>query len=419
MGTKKDKGGDAAIKYDRRNYRKHDERNRNLIKKSLEECGAGRSILLDKDGVIVAGNGVYSQAEALGLKVRVVETDGTEIVAVKRTDLETDSDKRRRLAVMDNSASDSSQFDAELLKEDFDRSTLADMGVELLNDEFAEAALQSEDGEAELDDDAEVERRVKDGDLWELGDHLLLVGDSTNKGDVATLVKEGGGDVDMLITDPPYNVDLGHKYSTCDAKALNRRTDGAFIKNDHFDDDEDFVKFLTNAFNAAMPCVKKGGVFYVWYASSQSLNFLTAAKNASMFVRQILVWNKSAITLGRQDFQWKHEPCLYGWKDGGSHKWYGDRKQSTVLDFDKPSKSDLHPTMKPVALFRYQISLSSAVNQTVLDIFGGSGTTIIACEELGRKARVVELDTLYADRILARWEQMTGKAARLIKNIRK
>lgn len=175
-------------------------------------------------------------------------------------------------------------------------------------------------------------------------------------------------------------------------------------------DDKQFRHFLSNAFKAANQNMKPGAAFYIWHAGSEGYNFIGACRDVGWKVRQCLIWNKNQFVLGRQDFQWKHEPCLYGWSEG-VHHWYSDRKQSTVIDMNKPLTSAEHPTMKPIELFAYQIKCSSQVGDIVLDSFGGSGTTIMACEQLRRKARCMELDPRYIDVIIKRWEEFTGKKA--------
>ena len=217
-----------------------------------------------------------------------------------------------------------------------------------------------------------------------------------------------------MLTDPPYNVALGHHMRLSEAKQLNRRTDGLVIENDAFDNEEDFLHFLESAFTCADNALKPGGVFYIWHAHNWSKPFFTAVETVGWQIRECLVWNKSTFAMGRQDYQWKHEPCLYGWKDGAAHSWYSDRKQSTVLEFSKPSRSEMHPTMKPLELVGYQIKNSSKESDSVLDIFGGSGSTLIACEQLNRKCYMCELDEHYCDVIIQRWENLTGKKAELI-----
>lgn len=204
----------------------------------------------------------------------------------------------------------------------------------------------------------------------------------------------------MLLTDPPYNI--AYEGKTKDALT---------IENDSWSSDAGFVEFLRGAFSSALSGMKPGAAFYVWYASTQSANFLEAAKRAGMTIRQILVWAKNTFSLGRQDYQWRHEPCLYGWKDGAAHYSFDSRTETTVLEFDKPSRSEEHPTMKPVKLFAYLVRNSSRPGDLVLDPFAGSGTTVIACEQLNRRAAVMELDPHYASVIVERWERLTGKTA--------
>ena len=224
-----------------------------------------------------------------------------------------------------------------------------------------------------------------------------MCGDSTSASDVEKLMN--GERVDLLITDPPYNVN----YEGVAGK----------IQNDNMGDDE-FRTFLSSAFSAADSVMKNGAVFYIWHADSEGYNFRGACKDVNWQVRQCLIWNKNAMVMGRQDYHWKHEPCLYGWKSGASHKWKSDRKQTTVLEYDKPQKSAEHPTMKPVALFDYQIKNNTVQGDNVLDVFGGSGTTLMACEQSDRICFMMELDPKYVDVIIQRWEQFTGQKAVLL-----
>lgn len=238
---------------------------------------------------------------------------------------------------------------------------------------------------------------TKLGDLWQLGDHRLICGDSTD----ATVIEEllGGEMADLLITDPPYNVDY-----------TGKTKDALKIKNDVMENGQ-FREFLRDAFYSADLVMRKGAVFYIWHADSEGYNFRGACHDVGWTVRECLVWNKNVMVLGRQDYQWKHEPCLYGWKDGASHLWASDRKQTTVLNFNRPMRNGEHPTMKPVELFAYQISNNTHEGDKVLDLFGGSGTTIIACEQLKRKGFCCELDPHYCDVIIDRWERFTGEKA--------
>lgn len=208
--------------------------------------------------------------------------------------------------------------------------------------------------------------------------------------------------MDLLITDPPYNVAY-----------VGKTKDALTIQNDSMEDDA-FRSFLTDAFISADSIMKQGASFYIWHADLEGFNFRYAVKAVGWMLKQNLVWVKNSLVMGRQDYQWKHEPCLYGWKDGASHNWYAGRAETTTLEFDRPNRNDLHPTMKPIPLFAYQIQNSTKEGDCVLDSFGGSGTTLIACEQLKRKAFLMELDPHYCDVIIARWEKLTGKKAEKI-----
>ena len=212
---------------------------------------------------------------------------------------------------------------------------------------------------------------------------------------------------DLLLTDPPYNVDYegGTK-------------DKLKIMNDKMDNDS-FRQFLRAAFKACDEVLKPGGAFYIWHADSEGYNFRGAANDVGWTIRQCLIWAKNSLVLGRQDYQWQHEPCLYGWKDGASHYFINDRKQTTVIEENKPNVNALHPTMKPIGLMARLIKNSTKKNDIVLDTFGGSGSTLIAAEQLGRKAYLCELDPRYVDVIVERWENFTGKKAKKVNNGKK
>lgn len=389
--------GIKDIKYDQHNYREHDERNLSLIKKSIQRCGAGRSILLDKNGEIIAGNATYKTLQELGIPVKIIPTDGKTAIALQRTDLDTNSRKRKELAAFDNSTSDKVKWNFDNIAADFDLSELPDFGIEALPDMAPVDPLEEDDAP----DTSETAPRAKPGDVWRLGEHLLLCGDSTVHTDVAKLMN--GETADLLLTDPPYNVEY-----------VGKTKDALTIQNDRMEDGA-FLEFLTAAFSSANEFLKPGGAFYIWHADSEGYNFRTAAKNIGWKVRQCLIWNKNSFVMGRQDYQWKHDPCLYGWKDGAAHYFVDDRTQSTVIDCDRPSRSEEHPTMKPVKLLALQIRNSSRMGEIILDPFGGSGSTLIACEQLGRKARLMEIDPKYCDVIITRWETLTGGTATLCK----
>lgn len=303
------------------------------------------------------------------------------------------AEKVKKLRNLDNKLNES-EWDFDLLKDDilgldFDGFDI-DWGIE---EEHITDIV--EDDAPEVDEKNEPITQL--GDIWQLGEHRLMCGDSTDDGSVAILMD--GKKAGLLLTDPPYNV--AYEGKTKDALT---------IQNDKMESSQ-FKDFLANAFRNAKSVLLEGGAFYIWFASREHCNFENALNEAGLQVRQELIWKKNTMVLGRQDYQWKHEPCLYGWNDGASHNWYSDRTQTTILEFDKPSRSEDHPTMKPVELFAYQIQNSTKKGNIVLDLFGGSGTTIIACEQTGRIGYCMELDPKYCDVIIKRYENLTGNKA--------
>lgn len=422
---------------DDHNFNKGTEFGQHLMEKSFRRFGAGRSILLDKNNRVIAGNKSLQTAAEIGLDdVLVVETTGEQIVAVKRTDIDLDSKEGREMALADNATSkanlefDLPEIDSIAREMDFNP---ADWGVDFSDidlDIMKEEGKETQEDDFDENEDA-VEARCQTGDIWRLGDHRLMCGDSTKEEDVARLMN--GELADLWLTDPPYNVAV-------------KNSQGMTIQNDNMKSD-DFGQFLLSAFRASEAVMRAGAAFYVWFASCEHINFEKALNSVGLKVRQELVWNKNHFVLGRQDYQWKHEPCLYGWKDGAAHYFVDVRNNSsvipdfgeldfekmkkeemkellmriydagvptTVMDENKPTKDADHPTMKPVRLFGYQMYNSTRRGEIVLDTFGGSGTTIVAAEQLQRKARTMELDPHYCDVILARWEKLTGLQAELI-----
>lgn len=362
------------------------------VANSIKEFGWQQPIVVDNEGVIIAGHTRYKAAKKLGLKhVPVVVADN----------LTPDQVKAYRLA--DNKTAELADWDMDLLNEELDQIRDIDMSQFGFDDLDS---LELEDADTAKDDNFDeatpAEPKSKSGQIYQLGRHRLMCGDSTNKSDVKALM--GGYQADLLLTDPPYNVDYTGKTKT----AMK-------IANDHLKGD-DFYKFLYSAFDCAKENMKDGAAYYVWYASGTPMSYVfnKALNDVGMKVRQQLIWEKNQIVIGRQDYQWQHEPCLYGWNEDGSHAWYSDRKQSTVLHFDKPQRSDLHSTMKPIPLFDYQIKNSSKSGDIVLDLFGGSGTSIMACEQDGLTCYTMEFDPKYVDVIIKRWEEFTGKRAKLI-----
>jgi site-specific DNA-methyltransferase (adenine-specific) len=393
-------GNISDLKFDHKNARKRTDNSTRLIQESLQRYGAARSIVIDEDNRILAGNGTIAGAKALGLtKLKVIEAAGDEIIAVRRTGLS--EDEKVGLALADNRAAELSDWDAQMLQQLSEEHDIAPWFEQEDLDAILNAAEQLEpvEGNTDPDDVPEppADPTTKPGDLWVLGNHRLLCGDSTDTIALERLTENQPAD--LWLTDPPYNV--AYEGKTADALT---------IKNDSMSN-ADFRQFLHDVYVAANCFLKPGASFYIWHADSEGYNFRGAAHDIGWKVRQCLVWVKSVMVMGRQDYQWKHEPCLYGWTEGAAHFWASDRKQTTVLEFDKPRRNGEHPTMKPVDLFQYLMANSTKPGAVVLDSFGGSGTTIIAAERLGRKARVMELDPAYCDVIVKRWEDFTGQTA--------
>lgn len=365
------------------NARKNDKAVKDVAE-SIKQCGYIAPIIVDENNVILAGHTRYKALKKLGYK---------EITVRKISGL-TDQQKRK-YRLLDNKTNELADWDFEKLKDEIDGLDFSEFDIDWGLEEDTETISVIEDAPIEIDNTHEPITKL--GDIYQLGEHRLMCGDSTNKATVEMLMD--GKEADLLLTDPPYNV--AYEGKTKDALR---------IENDKMESDK-FRDFLTSAFTAAGSVLKEGGGFYIWFASREHCNFETALNESGLEVRQELIWKKNTMVLGRQDYQWKHEPCLYGWKDGASHNWYSDRCQTTILEFNKPARNGEHPTMKPVELFAYQIQNSTKKGEIVIDLFGGSGTTIIACEQTGRVGYCMELDPKYCDVIIKRWETFTGKKA--------
>jgi DNA modification methylase len=266
------------------------------------------------------------------------------------------------------------------------------------------------DNEGKCDEDEvpeKVEPKSKLGDLYKLGDHRLLCGDSTLIDSVQKLMS--GHQADLVVTDPPYNVSVNDPDQN---QGRNRRKNFLTIANYKMSD-EDFEQFLISVFTNYFSALKEGSSIYVFYSDSMTIPFLTTFSKAGFHFAQNCIWNKQQFVMTRKDYHYKHEPVMYGWKQGQAHNWYSDRKQVSVWNFDRPFKNELHPTMKPIDLIEYPILNSSNKGDIVLDLFGGSGSTMIACEKTNRKCFSMELDPHYCDVIVARWENYTGLKAEL------
>ena len=360
------------------------------LKRSIEEFGYVEPVIWNKrTGTVVGGHQRLKVMKHLGHK---------EVDCVV---LDIDENKEKALNVALNKIS--GDWDMPLLGELMKDLSTNGFDVTLTGFDMAEIDdYFNDDKNSEIEEDNfDIDKAVenikvpisKQGDVWLLGKHRLLVGDSTKAEQVGAFM--GDTKADLLITDPPYNVSYEGVAGT--------------IKNDSMEDTR-FRKFLVDALTSASSVMRKGASFYIWHADSEGYNFRGACHDIDWKVRQCLIWNKSALVMGRQDYQWKHEPCLYGWTPGASHYWGSDRKQTTILEFAKPTRSELHPTMKPIELFAYQIMNSTKVGDIVLDLFAGSGTTMMACDQINREARMVEFDEKYADVIVKRYIEKYGNA---------
>ncbi len=373
----------SEIKPYDRNAKKHDEKQIKNVMESIKQFGFAQPVVIDKNNVLIIGHCRYEASKRLTLK---------EIPTVRMDELSQEQVDKLRL--LDNKLNES-EWDMDLLIDDIPELDFDGFDIDWGLPDILE---DTEITEVDVPDVPE-EPTVKRGEVWQLGTHRLMCGDATDINDIVKLV--GGDKIDLYITDPPYNVDY-----------TGKTKDSLKIKNDKQDDDS-FRQFLVSAFNSAKSVMKAGASYYIWHADSEGYNFRGACKDIGWQVRECLIWSKNSMVLGRQDYQWQHEPCLYGWNEG-SHAWYSDRKQTTILKFDRPSRSEEHPTMKPIALFDYLIKNSSKQGDNILDNFAGSGTTIMACEQNNRNAYCMELDPKYCDVIIKRWENYTGNKAVLL-----
>lgn len=349
------------------------------VSNSIKEFGFKVPIVITKDRVIIAGHTRLKASLLLNLEA---------VPCIIADDLTDDQIKAFRLA--DNKTAELATWDLSKLETE-----LFDIDMDML--QFGFDTLESNVPDNASDDDFDPTDEIPDipssqkGDLYILGEHRVLCGDSTKKEDVDYLV--GDKQMDMIFTDPPYNVD----YEGTAGK----------IQNDKMEDNA-FYLFLLEAFNNMSLHTKKGGAIYVCHADTEGLNFRNAFKTAGFKLAECLIWVKNALVLGRQDYHWRHEPILYGWKEGAAHFFIDDRTQDTIWEYNKPKKNEEHPTMKPLELVGRAIANSSRVGETVLDLFGGSGSTLIAADQLSRKANLMELDEKFVDVIVKRFVKHKG-----------
>ena len=385
------------LKQDKRNYRKHNKKNLDLIKKSVSEVGLGRSVVIDNENEIVCGNGLVSTLDK-NTPIKVIETDGSELVVVKRTDLKTDDEKRKQLAIMDNSTSDSSEFDLDSLQADFDVEQLQDWGLDV---EF-ESLEEKEIIEDEVPE--EVETKCKLGDIWQLGNNRLMCGDSTSITDVEKLMD--GAKADMVLSDPPYGMHLDTDFSDCvgSLKSIGKKNNTKGNKyNAVIGDNDDFTPELINTFWVNFNYVKEVFLFGADYYAE-----LLPNKNDGSW----LVWDKrkesQADAIGSEfELIWsknKHKRRMLRFD------WFGFLSSKDP----KEARNRVHPTQKPTSLLAEIIKQWGENANLIVDLFGGSGSTLIACEQLNRKCYMMELDPKYCDVILQRWENLTGKKAVLL-----
>lgn len=369
-----------------RNARTHSEAQVAQIAASIREFGFLSPILVAEDNTILAGHGRLAAAQKLGLK---------KVPCVKENHL-TETQKRAYI-IADNKLSLNAGWDSELLAVELSELEGADFNLDLLG--FDEAELSSIfDADKDVnEDDFDVEKELeepcfsKTGDMWTLGKHRIICGDATKLETFKTLLENTK--VNLVVTDPPYNV--------------NYEGSAGKIKNDNMEDDK-FYQFLFNSFVNMEQAMADDASIYVFHADTEGLNFRKAFQDAGFYLSGCCIWKKPSLVLGRSPYQWQHEPCLYGWKKKGKHKWYAGRKETSVWEFEKPKKNADHPTMKPIALLAYPIKNSSMTNSLVLDPFAGSGSTLIACEQTGRICYAIELDEKYCDVIVKRYIEQVG-----------
>jgi len=404
-----------------KNSRTHSDEQVSQIAASIKEFGWTNPILVDGDNGIIAGHGRLLAANRLGL-------DSVPVIELAHLT----KNQKAALIIADNKLALNAGWDMMMLTAELEELQEAGFDMDILGFDSKEIdkLLAPEVTEGLVDEDqvpeASPEPRTKLGDIYILGEHRLMCGDSTSIDAVEKLMD--GKKCDMVWTDPPYNVAI--------------QGAAGKIMNDDMSD-ASFKDFLTAVYSCYYLTMRDGAVIYVAHADTERVNFTQCFKESGLKLSQVLIWVKQAGTLSRQDFNWQHEPILYGWKEGAGHYFCGDFTRTSVIDDDidikklnkkeleamvnslrteqkstalrenRPSKSDLHPTMKPVNLVQRMVEWSSQAGETVLDLFGGSGSTLIACEKTGRRARLMELDPKFCDVIVKRWEDFTGKQAEL------
>ena len=409
------------------------------IKRSIEEFGYVDPIIINEDGTIIGGH----------QRTTVLKDLGYEEVDVVVVDLDKQKEKALNIALNKITGEwDELKLKDLLLDLDLGDYDITFTGFEQkdLTELVDSLAVEPETVDDEFDEEEALEQISEPvtrlGDVWILGRHRLMCGDSTSQEDVAILMN--GEMADLIVTDPPYNVNYGDKAEMLDTYLPGKgHRNTSHIKNDNMDN-VSFYQFMLQIYQSAYEAMREGAAIYVFHAESTGHIFRQAFLDAGLKLAQCLIWEKNNFVLGRQDYQWRHEPCLYGWKEGAAHYFINDRTQDTVIleddiDFEamkkselvayleelrrkykdrtsviyenKPTRNDIHPTMKPIALMGKFITNSSKSGWNVLDLFGGSGSTLMAAEQLGRNAYLMELDEKFCDVIVKRWEDYTGQSA--------
>lgn len=369
-----------------RNARTHSDMQIAQIAASIKEFGFLNPIVIAEDNTILCGHGRLMAAQKLGLK---------KVPCVKESHLT--ETQRRAFIIADNKLSLNAGWDNELLSVELTELQGADFDLDLLGFDEKELSQLFDEGNEIQEDEFDVETELtkptfsKTGDIWSLGRHRLVCGDSTKEETYKSLM--GKKKANLVMTDPPYNVD----YQGSAGK----------IKNDNMESDK-FYQFLLDAFVNMEQAMASDASIYVFHADTEGLNFRKAFIDAGFYLSGCCIWKKPSLVLGRSPYQWQHEPCLYGWKKKGKHQWYSGRKETTVWEFEKSKKNSEHPTMKPIPLLAYPITNSTMSNAIVLDPFGGSGSTLIACEQTDRICYTIELDEKFCDVIVNRYLEQVG-----------
>lgn len=373
------------------NARTHSKEQINKLRASIREFGFINPVIIDRDYNVIAGHG----------RIMASKEEGIDKVPCVFVDYLTDAQKKAYI-LADNRMALDADWDEELLKVEIESLQGADFDLNLTG--FDEAELMDifgDDNQSRAKDDdfdltAALEKAsfVEKGDVWTVGRHRLMCGDATSSEDVSTLM--GNTKANLILTDPPYGVSF-------------KSSSGLTIQNDSMKNEE-FYNFLLASFKCMAEHLENGGSAYVFHADTEGLNFRKAFIDAGFHLAGCCIWVKDSLVLGRSDYQWQHEPVLYGFVQNGKHKWYSDRKQTTIWNFDKPKRNANHPTSKPLDLLSYPIGNSTQENGVVIDTFGGSGSTMMACEQMNRICYMMELDEKYASVILRRYVENTNNA---------